>query len=58
MTEDFNFQLRPATGPFKSPEDIVNFYSSIDGWQEYKIYINLLKYLFLSKLVKYNKYLC
>lgn len=49
MTEDFNFQLRPATGPFKSPEDIVNFYSSIDGWQEYKIYINFFKYLFLLK---------
>lgn len=34
MTEDLSFTLRPSSGPFKSPKEIVQFYNDFDGWQE------------------------
>ncbi|XP_026818378.1 uncharacterized protein LOC113557198 isoform X1 [Rhopalosiphum maidis] len=34
MTEDLSFTLRPSSGPFKSPKEIVKFYNDFDGWQE------------------------
>ncbi|XP_022183538.1 uncharacterized protein LOC111043061 [Myzus persicae] len=34
MTKDSSFTIRPASGPFKSPKEIVQFYYNFDGWQE------------------------
>lgn len=34
MPEDLNITLRPSSGPFKTPKEIVQFYDHFDGWQE------------------------